>query len=228
VGDPLNQQVLAAFADELELMEKEASIGGAALTAGKWLAGRPGWAYRGIMGAKGKGFREAGKRLLSPIKSTKAQWKGMEPGAVGALKKSRWDNKVQRAAKHLGQKGWTGKGKFTKYLPVGQKGLTVGLTGGFAAPAIADAAKKTVSPTGEGGLGEVGLGEALGLGGMVMGTGLGLAPAIGLYSAGSYLGGKAGRIIDRLRGGADVGTAVNAPSRREAEEQLANIQRYHG
>jgi hypothetical protein len=207
-------------------MEKEAGVQ-ALRTAGKWVAARPGAVGKWLL-AQPKGFQEAGKRLMHPIESVRKGWRAMEPGAKGALRKSRWDPRIVRAAKHLGQKGWTGKGRFTKYLPVGQKAMYAGLTGAFGVPAVIEAAKKQPTATGEGGVGEVGLGELAGLGGMVAGTGLGLLPAMALYGAGSYVGSKAGRIIDRLRGGANIGTAVRAPSRREAEEQLTNIARYHG
>ena len=225
MGDTLNDQMLAAFADELELLEKEAGLAG---SAGKWMLGKAQWAKKGLLGGKGEGFREMGKRMMSPIKSTKEQWKKMAPGTIPkTLRHAYGDIVVTRTAKRLGQSGWTGQGKITKYMPVGQKGMMAGM-GAMSVPSVIEAAKKKPTATGEGGIGEVGLREALGLGGMIAGTGLGMLPAIGLYGAGSYLGGKAGRVIDRLRGGADVSTAVNAPSRTEAQNQLANIQRYYG
>ena len=224
--------MLISFSEELELIEKEAAINMAALrSAGKAIGG----ALSHIPGAKTIGaqfspktWQEAGTRLLHPVQSIRKGWQEMAPGAVGALKHTKGDAAVTRLAKNLGQRGWTGAGKFTKYLPVGQKGLTVGLSGAFAAPAISNAIKQKPTPTGEGGIGEVGLREGLGMGAMIAGGGLPILPAIALWSAGSRLGSGAGRIIDRLRGGANLDTAVNAPSEQEANEQLENIMRYHG
>ena len=219
---------LAAFSDELDLIEKEAAINMEALKS-------VGEAAMKIPGAKmlvnqfrPSSWQAAGERLLHPIASFRKGWQEMAPGAVGALKHTKGDVAATRLAKTLGQRGWTGAGRYTKYLPVGQKSLTTGLTGYFAAPEIAHAIHRKATPTGEGGVGEVGLREGLGLGAMVAGGGLPFLPAMALWSSGSRLGSGAGRIIDRLRGGANLGTAVNAPSQSEAEEQLNNIMRYHG
>ena len=105
----MNEQTLQAFIDELGAMEKGASIGSAATTAGKWLAARPqlaahwakaapgavrGWAKArpGAVAAWGKRqpkeFAEAGKRFVTPHKSIPAGWRHMTPAKQLAHLKS--------------------------------------------------------------------------------------------------------------------------------------------
>lgn len=128
-------------------------------------------------------------------------------------------------AEEASRRGWTGAGELTKYLPVGHKGLTAAFTAAEI-PGIISADKAT--PTGEGAFLERGLGTLGGLGGMVAGTGVGFIPGMAMYLGGHYLGGKSGRILDRLRSGASVGQAIRAPSPAEAEDQLRTIQEYYG
>jgi hypothetical protein len=90
------------------------------------------------------------------------------------------------------------------------------------------ATKEKPTETGEGGAAEKLLGEVGGTGGFLAGmASKRMLPGFALMAGGQYLGGKAGRVIDRLRGGASVGTAVSAPSPEEATSQLENIQRYY-
>ena len=135
-------------------------------------------------------------------------------------------SKIRGTAEELSRRGWTGK-KF-KYLPVGEKGMSVGLTGAFAYPAIRDSIQKgKVGPTGEGGVAETGLGELAGLGGFIAGTGRGLIPGMGAYYLANKAGGTMGRVIDRLRGGANLRTALFAPPPSEVDQTIENIQRYY-
>jgi hypothetical protein len=132
--------------------------------------------------------------------------------------------KTQALAEELSRRGWTGTGKLTKYLPVGNKGLTVGFAG-MGIPSIVKSEKAT--PTGEGGALERGLGELGSAGGMILGTGLGMAPAMGLWYGAQQAGSRIGRILDRVRSGAKVRDAVSAPSPTEAADQLDSIQKYY-
>lgn len=135
------------------------------------------------------------------------------------------DSRVRRIAEELSRRGWTGKGNITKYLPVGTKGMT-GVFTAAEIPGVVTAPEAT--PTGEGSKVEKGLGLVGGLGGMIAGTGVGMLPGLALYSAGHYAGGKAGRILDRLRAGGSLSEAVGAPSPEEATEQISKIRKYYG
>jgi hypothetical protein len=104
--------------------------------------------------------------------------------------------------------------------------MTLGSTA-LAAPEILESAKKEPTATGEGSFAETGLGEAAGLAGMVAG-GRRVLPSLALYMLGRGAGRGAGRLVDRMRGGADVGTAISAPSPEEAKQQLTNIYRHYG
>ena len=123
---------------------------------------------------------------------------------------------------------WLGETGIWKKLPVGQKSLAVG----FMAPGLYDtykAMKEKPTPTGEGGVGEHLLGELGGTGGFIAGMATKrVLPGMALMMGGQYLGGKMGRIIDRLRGGANLRTALSAPSPTEAASQLEDVQRYYG
>jgi len=121
--------------------------------------------------------------------------------------------------------GWTGQGNLTKYLPIGNKSMMTGF-GAMGASELAHPRK--VGPTGEGGAGEIGLREMGSAAGWVAGMGLPIVPMMTMAMGGYHLGGKAGRVIDRLRGGASVGTAVNAPTPSEAMNDLYRVQRYYG
>jgi hypothetical protein len=134
-------------------------------------------------------------------------------------------HRIPTAAEELSRRGWTGEGRLTKYLPVGPKGLGIGLSG-MAIPSIVHAEKP--SPTGEGGVFERSLGELGGIGGIVAGSGLGLVPNTLAFLGAKHVGSRAGRILDRLRGGGTMRQAISAPSPQEAEAQLAHIQKYYG
>ena len=101
--------------------------------------------------------------------------------------------------------------------------------GGAAVPGVVSAARGgPVGPTGEGGAFEQGLGTLGGTAGWIMGMPLGLAGSTGMWSGGEYAGQRVGRIVDRLRSGANLGTAVSAPTPTQAREQLVNIARHYG
>ena len=143
-------------------------------------------------------------------------------GMAGAFKEP---GRITRAAEALSRRGWTGKGNVTKYIPgFSQKGLYTGF-GAMSGKSIYDAAKRKPTATGEGGVAETGLGEALGTGAFIAGTGgLGILPATAMWLGGSAVGSRAGRIIDRLRGGADPRTAVMAPTPAKAQKMLAGLE----
>jgi hypothetical protein len=117
-------------------------------------------------------------------------------------------------------------GRATKYLPVGQKSMFAGFSYP-AAQTVMEAKKTPVSKTMEHGVAEEGLGELAGTGGFLAAGSLGVAPGLGMYLATRGLGSRVGRLIDRLRGGADLRTAAYAPTQEQAMEQLENIQRYY-
>ena len=163
-----------------------------------------------------------GEHLKGQGKSLTGILRGSEPGAKAMGEKARM------GAEELSRRGWTGRGKYTKYLPVGAKSGLVGWTLPFAAPDIREAYGKKTGPTGEGGMGET-IGSHLGgLGGFAMSGGLGLPSMLGLSVLGSGVGGRLGKIVDRLRGGASLPTAAMAPSPTEAAGNLEDIQRYYG
>jgi hypothetical protein len=134
-------------------------------------------------------------------------------------------NRLQVAAEELSRRGWTGEGATTKYLPIGTKSLGVGLSG-MAIPEIVNAPKP--DHTSEGGALERSMGELGGIGGIIAGSGLGLVPNVGVFMGAKHLGSKAGRVLDRIRGGASIRDAVSAPSPGEVESQLSKIQKYYG
>jgi len=240
LGDPLSKQGLQSFAEELELLEKDAFVGQALRSAGQWALKAPGragqWALK-APGRVGEGIQETARRgaglLTSPRKTLKAGWREMGPEAKDIPAHLQaggggGGGRTKEFFKGLGRGGWTGRGEVTKYVPnvMGLKALTVG-SSALALPEIAAAAKRDPTATGEGGVAELGLGEAAGLAGMIAG-GRRILPSMALYMLGRKAGGGAGRLIDRMRGGADLPTAVSAPSPQEAQQQLANIYRHYG
>jgi hypothetical protein len=137
------------------------------------------------------------------------------------------EGRLRAGAEELSRRGWTGEGAATKYLPLGPKGQFAAFTA-MDAPGVVDAYNKgDVGPTGEGGLGEKGLGALGGAGGWVLGAPLGLLGGAGMWLGGQQLGKSVGRIVDRMRGGANLPNAMFAPSETEAQSQLENIQRYY-
>ena len=258
----MNDETLQAFLDELEEMEKDASVGSAVMGAAKWLRARPsvaaGWLKRAPGAAadwakKQPGqFVDAGKRMLHPIKSTKAGWRHMTPSkqlehlraqpltAENAAKIEKYTEgmgkhitegtragagRLERIADAMSRAGWSGKGDVGKYIPgFSQKGMYAGF-GGLSAAEIARAAKKDPSRTGSGGLFETGLGEGLGTAAMIAATGgLGMLPATAMWAGGQFLGSRAGRVADRLRGGADLRTAALAPTPEKAHRMIQNLK----
>lgn len=129
-------------------------------------------------------------------------------------------------AEELSRAGWTGKGQYTKYLPLSQKALMTG----FAAsevPGIVNAPAAT--RTGEGGALERAGGMLGGTAGWIASSGrIGLLPAAALWMAAQKAGTTVGRIADRMRAGASLGEAATAPSPQEAREQLAKIYQTYG
>lgn len=132
---------------------------------------------------------------------------------------------VKRTAERLSRAGWTGAGKRTKYLPVGMK-TWVAAPPALAVPGIVNAPKP--GPTSEGGGIERGLGELGMVGGLLMGTGLKFLPATALTLGAGYVGSRLGRVLDRVRGGANAQQALMAPSPEQAASQLQDIQKYYG
>jgi hypothetical protein len=226
--------VLRAFVDEMQSIEKSA---GPISYFKNWANKLP------------QEIGTAADRLIHPIRGVREGWKELSGTAHAASlspeekanlvsrgsghlfqpsvplsQAARSPNRVSSVAEELSRRGWTGQGKITKYLPVGQKGLTVGLGGGFAVPSVYEAYKQgPVGPTGEGGLAERGLGELAGNAAFIAAGKMGIAPALAMHALGSGVAGKAGRVIDRLRGGASLRQALYAPSPVEAQEQIANI-----
>jgi hypothetical protein len=234
----MNDTMLNAFVAELAFLEKYAGIGGSIVGAGKWLG-------RNI-GEQAHGFVDAAKVFAHPLKSTAEGWAHMAPATRsaeelakmpghmsntrslgGILSNQSGRGRVVEGAEALSRGGWTGQGKVTKYLPVGMKSWAV-LPAAMAVPDIAQAARQKPTPTGEGGAGEL-AGKLLGsTGSFIAGSRLGVVPGMAAMMLGEHVGGRAGRIVDRLRGGANLRTAVSAPSPQEAAGQMETIQRYYG
>jgi hypothetical protein len=204
-----------------------------------------------------KGVEDGGQRLAHPLEGLRKGWEEASPLAgigrkakemgFGSLPEARAalkDNPealkklLNGGGEHLiddspgvfnslSRGGWTGEGKITKYLPniMGTK-MMLTVPPALAIPGIASAEAPT--PTSEGGAMERGLGELGGGAGFVMGAGLGLVPGTAMWYGGNALGSRLGRVLDRVRGGASLGTAVSAPSPTEASDQLESIQKYYG
>jgi hypothetical protein len=225
---------LRAFFDELECLEKTAFMG----PVGKFFAKLPGEAAT------------ATERLLNPVKGIREGWKELsgtfranqfsdaeKAKAIASGKQHLFQpsvplreavkspsGRVRGVSEELSRRGWTGEGKLTKYLPVGQKGLGVGLGAGIGIPEVYKSYKAgPVGPTGEGGVAESGLGELLGTSAFIGAGRLRIVPGMAMYGLASGLGRKSGRIVDRLRSGASLRQAISAPSPTEAQDQLANI-----
>jgi hypothetical protein len=160
---------------------------------------------------KAQGFiGSAGEHILQPSQTLRQAWKSSGTRGV---------------AEELSRSGYTGSGKITKYLPIGQKTVLPAFSA-MAIPDIVNAPKST--PTSEGGAVERGLGEAASLGGMIFTGGMGIVPGLGgMYLAGKA-GGRIGRVIDRLRAGGNLDQATMAPSPEEATQQLERIQKHYG
>ena len=125
----------------------------------------------------------------------------------------------------LSRRGWTGQGRVTKYMPLGQKGMTAA----FMAPgalSVMDAPEAT--RTGSGGALERGLGELGATGGFVLGSGLGLLPGTAAFMAAAKGGSALGRLMDRYRAGASPQEAMEAPTPEEAAQQMETIRKYYG
>jgi hypothetical protein len=133
--------------------------------------------------------------------------------------------RVRALAENLSRSGWTGAGNRTKYLPVGAKSIQTGFAASII-PSVVHAPKAT--PTGEGGALETGLGELGGTLGMVSGSGIGIVPSTALMIGGNYAGSRLGRILDRVRSGAGLKSAITAPTPTQAAERLEAIQKYYG
>jgi hypothetical protein len=188
-------------------------------------------AQHGLMGHFAKPMREARGALAKAREPLKKYEMGAEHlyqpslGLGEALKMQGAGSKARALAAELSRRGWTGTGDITKYLPVGQKGMTAAF-GGMAIPDVVNAAE--AARTGEGAALERGLGALGSVGGMVLGGGLGLVPGMALWTAAQKGGESAGRVLDRLRAGGSVGEAFLAPSPQEAQSQLQNIYKYYG
>lgn len=269
MGDPLNEQGLDAFSDELQKL-----AGGATFfrRAGEILKNKLrhpselGLRALGSIGRLSKGVFSGGdealKRMAHPVEGLKEGWRASSPlhemrqkaktlgfnsveeaakslqskgnakdykdfmggGGEHLLGTQPGTGRIRSIAEELSRQGWTGAGKRTKYLPVGNKAMMPGFAA-MAIPDIVNAPEPT--PTVGGGALETGLGELTGTLGMIAGTGVGLAPGLGMWHVARTAGGRLGRVLDRVRGGAGFKDALTAPSPQEAEEQLQNIQQYY-
>lgn len=148
-----------------------------------------------------------------------------KPLKLGATLSGKHGKRGKAFAEELSRRGWTGQGKLTKYIPVGEKGMQTGFAA-MAVPTVMNASMKG-GKYGEGGKFEVGLGEIAGVGATVASGGMGLIPAIAM---GSIVGGaarKVGRTVDRYRKGAGVKDAWSASTPTQAAKNLQNMRRYH-
>lgn len=168
-------------------------------------------------------FWNAGEHMRGPKVLRKENLSDIMKGTTeGAME----GGKTKALAEELSRRGWTGMGRATKYLPLGQKSMFAG----FSYPAVQsvmEARKAKQGPTMEHGVAEEGLGELAGTGGFLAAGSLGVAPGLAMYLATRGIGSRMGRVIDRLRSGANLRTALYAPTQEQAMEQLENIQRYY-
>jgi len=151
--------------------------------------------------------------------------KFMQGGGEHLLGTKPGTGRIKAIAEELSRRGWTGAGPKTKYLPGGMKSWSV-LPVGLEIPSIVNAPAPT--PTGEGGALEQGLGALGGTAGFIASTGVGLVPGAAMWYGGQKAGSRLGRVLDRIRAGAPLRTAVSAPSPQEAAEQLQTIQQHYG
>ena len=101
---------------------------------------------------------------------------------------------LQGGAETLSRAGWTGQGRLTKYLPIGEKGLVVGGSA-MAVPGVIRAARGDES---HGGLGEQAAGVAGGLATGVLTAGTGL-PGMLAGTLGTMGAMRLGLKIDEMR-----------------------------
>lgn len=179
----MDEIMFRAFTDELYEIEKDAAVGELALKGGK-VVGR---FLKNRFVPKGATLTGLKKGLKTPVRSTgkvmKEGWKGMT---------------------------WRGKGKYTKYLPVGDKSITAG----FLASSVPGAVAKE-DPTGRGRsrlrrIGETAAANAAYVAGV--GLGLPLIPAIvGSYAAETATGKTIGA-AEKALGKKKRPVRVNVPS----------------
>lgn len=216
MGDALNDVTVLAFQDELE---KISGRFGALKALGSRIANpkeglKAGWkalAPSNIMSSVGK----QGKELRGAVGKTQAAQGKTGIGAAfqrnlgagthlseqggGSVKGMLQNKNVQGAAEELSRRGWTGQGKFTKYVPLGEKGQ-MALGAASVAPGAVRAAQGKQREGGPG-VGQQ-IGEQAGwmlptvLAGGIGGVGGMAAPLVG-----SMLAGRAGRALDRKRRG---------------------------
>jgi len=242
MGNPLSQEALRAFADELDSIEKSAGFLRQALSL-------PMAAVRAVSGGTGNALVDTGARLSKgPMRSLHEGWTAMSPKILTRTERAGsgmgipfTKKRILQAGQHLvggapahggvrglaeraSRAGWTGKGDITKYLPVGEKGVLAG----FTAPGIAELHKgPAATPTGEGAAGERSGSLLGGTGGWVLGAGLGLPASLAMMFGGEYAGKHLGRLIDRTRAGAGP-RQLTAPSPQEAQQQLSRISETYG
>lgn len=170
-------------------------------------------------------------KALASTKSSKwtrpfRQGLHLDPNVASQTMGGAWrSGGIRGVAEELSRQGWTGKSQVGKYLPLGGKGLTVGFIG-LEVPSIVRS--QPVQPTGEHGAIERGLGALGGTAAFVAGASKGFFPSLAVAEIGRRSSAHVGRVLDRLRAGASMHAAVEAPSPSEARRQLQNLQRYYG
>ena len=175
--------------------------------------------------AKEMGFASAMDAAQALKGTDPAKYKEMLSGGEHLLGTAPDAGRVRALAEGLSRRGWTGAGRATKYLPVGMKSWQA-VPPALMVPSIINAPAPT--QTGENAALEQGIGELGGAAGAIMGTGIGIVPAMGLWYGGRQVGSRLGRVLDRMRAGATAKDAISAPSPTEAAQQLEDIQRYYG
>ena len=214
MGDQLNHVTMQALSDELEKIARFSglkTIGRRIMNPKKGL--QEGWrafAPSNLMSMATDG----GKELRQAVGKTHAAQgkKGIraatrrtfgagthisDPGG-GSVREMLKGKDLKGAAEELSRRGWTGQGRLTKYIPLGEKGQ-MGVWAGTTAPSLARAATGTQRE------GEVGLGEQVGeqagwIAPSILAAGVGGLGAMTIPLVGSALAARAGKALDRKVG----------------------------
>lgn len=172
--------------------------------------GQRGW--DATVGSLGKGVSRAGELIQAPIETTRKGWQSFGKGkATETLKEIYKKHGKKGLAKELSRRGWTGSGRITKYLPVGDKALVTGFTG-HGLYQTATGPREDVGKN----LGSTALGNLAWVAGGAGRRGLPLLGSLGLLMGGSMAGEAVGGVYDKIR---------SAKRRTQAPYQLGAVTR---
>ena len=167
--------------------------------------------FRKYFGGGQQGALDSAKQRFShlgDVKKTKDGYKFVAKDSPtsfsDALKSDSLGGKIKGVAESLSQRGYTGSGAITKYVPWGGKGLTLGFAG-LSLPSVAQAAKGEKSITDA----ATDVGSNLAYVAGASNPALGLLGSVGLAEGLRAGVGVPGRFVERrLRGGTLPGEAA--------------------